>query len=163
MYLIGRTFFDTPAFSHIDDAVRTKTVEEYDEIWITFEEPEIDSVNREDWWNKDRGFIQFNLPRLDENRLYLANFGCKTDWWNSETGESGENIALAKAYIRLKRVLRKNLATPVWIRHPDDVKSIPTKMVSYSVGAAEWEEAGVQLRQEGSLILFSTNDISSNK
>lgn len=107
------------------------------------------------------GWIQFDLPIEDGKRLYLANIGIKSDWFDEGQSKIVRNRELERLFERVRHFLKKKLSTPVWGRNVKiEGSGACLSGLAYSEAAKNWELQGGELRQLAvENVLFSTEEM----
>jgi len=107
-------------------------------------DPTVESLNRE-----GIGWVQIDVPRIQNDTLRLCQVGTKSDWWNRTRGVSEENRSSPRLFDKVWRILRAHLMFPVWATNVRTGASAEYKAIGYSEGAAAWHLKGGNLSQEG--------------
>jgi hypothetical protein len=95
------------------------------------------------------GWVLVEIPRRSDNALYLAQMSAKSDWIDPESGEARNDKTSIDLFHAISKIFKSQLRHPAWIQDPYSGNAVPCKGVWYSKGAIDWEQQGIELRQEG--------------
>lgn len=97
------------------------------------------------------GWLEFGMPRIEENTLYLCHFGLKTDWIEEGSRQPIENPRAVRLFERVWAEIRARLHYPVWCYNILDGSSTaqPNPSLGFTSGLADWISRGGELRQKG--------------
>ena len=95
------------------------------------------------------GWIDSDVPREEEDILYIAQMAAKSDWYDAEREQIMENPASLALFRRIVPAFRRRLKRPVWAYSIQGGQPVAYRDIGYSQGAEEWCRRGGQLRQLG--------------
>lgn len=94
------------------------------------------------------GWVVCTLPRQEGGVLYQSDFGCKSDYYRSETKTIHENPVSIELYVAVVKLLRKKLPFQIYIG-PEGGVLKPCRGVKHSQGVVDWLMGGGSLKAEG--------------
>lgn len=97
------------------------------------------------------GWVGLDVPRTDGDRLFECQFGVKSHWYDSDSGQLLDNPATILLFEKVWRRWKKHFKRPVWVLDRITGAGRPYRDIGYSKGAEEWFLRGGKLRQEGTL------------
>lgn len=92
------------------------------------------------------GWVDTDVPVEANNMLFIAQMASKSDWWDSEHKQVVEIPKGHELFKKIRPMFLKHLKRPVWARGVEGGARV-YREIGYSVGAAEWENNGGELRQ----------------
>jgi len=95
------------------------------------------------------GWVQANVPKVQDNRLFCIQIGARRDWFDRDTGSIHINKDAPKRFDRIWRRFATQLRFPIRARNLVTGAEAAYSSFGYSPGAAKWWAEGGQLRQRG--------------
>jgi hypothetical protein len=142
----------------------TAEISSYDGLYISPTKPVAEQIDANKLIPAKLGWLDLKLPKQQDNVLFLADMGMKSEWYDRDEGVIYENKDLGQRHDKLKRALRKHLFSPMYIKNIKYGGSGEINRIYYSTSAREWEENGGELMQEGVYNLrFSTRPYPPSK
>lgn len=95
------------------------------------------------------GWIQSDVPKLEDNCLVLIQMGARSDWYDDRERVVKDNPESIQLFDRLRRQVREGLSSPVWVTNIRSGASRAYSDIGYTAGARRWYEQGHQWCQAG--------------
>jgi hypothetical protein len=131
-------------------------------IGLSREQGELPSVFSSPLQPAKWGWVLAEVPRLQDNILYIAQLSAKSDWVDLNSGQYNENHTSFELFRAIRARWQSKLFRPVYIESIESGSIDICKGVWYSAGVIEWNRNGGQLRQEGVLnTRFVIREVSS--
>lgn len=145
----------------LEDRNHVDRLSNYDCIFISMTEPDINSIDEGEFAPAKYGWLQLDIPKENGNVLYLSDLAVKTDWYDAVEKKTYENKELIKFYNKIKKILKDNLSSPIFAMNTKTGGTATYKDMAYAESAREWEENGGELRQLGvENVKFSTKQLN---
>ena len=129
----------------------------YDQVFFSSSKPSPKDLDSSKPNFPELGWVQYQLPKRENNFLIMASLGYKSDWYNDDYTVHYDNEVMKKLYRKIRPIFKKGLKSPVWAKNIKFGGSSCYRNLGYSDGAAEWEKNGGELCQLGvGNIRFST-------
>ena len=87
------------------------------------------------------GWVGLEPPGVDRNNLFLAQLGCKTDWWDTDAGSIRDEPSSIVVFEKIAKAFRPHLT------RPDYADSTKYRTIAYSDSAVRWVSNGGKLAQ----------------
>lgn len=131
------------------DELAGGSIDSFEHLFIATSPPTDDQLEADKVVPGKFGWLQFDIPKRSGKQLFVADFAMKSDWYDEKSKNVLVNTQLARVYRRLRKRLRDLLGSPVWARNVKTGGASAYSDMGISLGAAQWEKEGGELRQCG--------------
>lgn len=88
------------------------------------------------------GWVQLDLPRVEDRLLFLGDVSSRSDWWDGQRTRRGIGHSV---FNKIVRALKADLQRPVWGRNVAFGGEEPYFDIGYTAGVVEWVHKGGEL------------------
>lgn len=121
-----------------------------DEIYLSKEKPDIDSVDPTEFAPGELGWIHIELPKENNNILYMSDIGVKTNWYDSVKKINFNNENLLPVYNKFTSKIKRNFKFPVRLYNIDNPQEIfVCRGIGFTEAVRNFEKEGGKLMQDG--------------
>ena len=118
-------------------------------IFISAVHTDIDALDATCLAPAPLGWVQFDLPKVNDGQLFIGTLSAKSDWLNPMTKKVEEFPNVLELFKAVAKEFKRCLSFPVWAWDVNTRKSNSYTTIGFTSGAKEFVEQGGQLRQEG--------------